>query len=227
MKTKEREHARRLRSEEGRSIKEIARLLRVSTSSVSRWVRDVELTEAQHRALRLRNPAYNCQLVASRATAGEARDRRRSYQEDGRAFARRGDALHAAGCMLFWAEGSKDRNAIVFTNSDPAMMRFFLGFLRARFAVPDEKVRVTCDLFADNPERQHDIEQFWLDALGLPRTCLRKSTVNAYSKQSQKKRRNKLPYGTCRLAVHDTRLVQSLYGSVQEYAGFSRPEWLG
>jgi hypothetical protein len=38
---------------------------------------------------------------------------------------------------------------------------------------------------------------------------------------------NKLPYGTCRLAVHDTALVQSIYGAIQEHAGFERPEWLG
>jgi hypothetical protein len=35
-----------------------------------------------------------------------------------------------------------------------------------------------------------------------------------------------LPYGTCRLVVHDTALVQSIYGAIQEYAGFDRPEWL-
>ncbi len=52
------------------------------------------------------------------------------------------------------------------------------------------------------------------------------STVNRYSKHSQKKRRNKLPFGTCRLVVCDTRIVQSIYGAIQEYAGFERPEWL-
>jgi hypothetical protein len=51
--------------------------------------------------------------------------------------------------------------------------------------------------------------------------------VNRYSKYSQKKRRNKLPYGTCRLAVHDTRLAHELYGAIQEYGGFDRDEWLG
>jgi transcriptional regulator with XRE-family HTH domain len=41
-----------------------------------------------------------------------------------------------------------------------------------------------------------------------------------------KKRQNKLPYGTCRLKVCDTSLVQSIYGAIQEYAGFDREEWL-
>jgi hypothetical protein len=56
---------------------------------------------------------------------------------------------------------------------------------------------------------------------------LRKSAVNVYSKHSQKKRRNRLPYGTLRVCVHSTRVVQSIYGSIQEYGGFERPEWLG
>jgi hypothetical protein len=50
--------------------------------------------------------------------------------------------------------------------------------------------------------------------------------VNVYSKYSQKKRRNKLPYGTCKLVYNDTRTMQSIYGAIQEYAGFDRPEWL-
>jgi hypothetical protein len=61
----------------------------------------------------------------------------------------------------------------------------------------------------------------------LPRSCLRKSIVNVYSKYSQKKRCNKLPYGTCKVAYCDTAVAHSIYGAIQEYAGFDRPEWLG
>jgi hypothetical protein len=128
--------------------------------------------------------------------------------------------------MLFWAEGSRRRNTVVFTNSDPEMVRYFVAFLRSSYGVQDDAFSVNCNLFADHVERQHEIEQFWLDTLGLPRSSLRKSTVNVYSKHSQKKRRNKLPYGTVRVCVHSTRVVQSIYGSIQEYAGFERPEWL-
>jgi hypothetical protein len=98
--------------------------------------------------------------------------------------------------------------------------------LRACYAVPDAKVRVTCNLFADHAERQREIEDFWLSELRLPQACLRKSTVNRYSKHSKKKRRNKLPYGTCRLNVYDTRLVHEIRGVIQESGGFEREEWL-
>jgi hypothetical protein len=69
-------------------------------------------------------------------------------------------------------------------------MRFFIGFLRGYFGVPNEKVRVHCNLFADHLQRQRAIEEGWLDALALPRERLGKSTVNVYSKYSAKKRRN-------------------------------------
>jgi len=95
------------------------------------------------------------------------------------------------------------------------------------FDIPDEKLRVTCHLFADHLERQVEVEQYWLDLLELPRSSICKSQVNVYSKYSQKKRQNKLPYGTARVCVNSTRVVQSIYGSIQEYGGFERPEWLG
>jgi hypothetical protein len=128
--------------------------------------------------------------------------------------------------MLYWAEGGKTRNQVRITNSDPEVLRFFLRFLRTYFSVADEKVRITCHLFADHLSRQFEIEQFWLDELELPRASLGKSVVNVYSKYSKKKRQNRLPYGTCRLVVSRTAIVQHIFGAIQEYGGFDRPEWL-
>jgi transposase-like protein len=222
MKTAERLKARELRVGEGRSVKEIARLLGVAQSTVSLWVRDLELTEVQRGDL-----AGRARRLRVEARSACWRERRRRFQEHGRLLARRGDALHAAGCMLYWAEGSKQRNAAQISNADPEVLRFFVRFLRTYFEVSDERIRVACNLFADHLERQREIEQFWLDTLELPSNSLRRSIVNVYSKYSQKKRQNRLPYGTCRLSVHSTAIVQSIFGSIQEYGGFEREEWLG
>jgi transcriptional regulator with XRE-family HTH domain len=226
VKTEEREEARRLRRDEGRSVREIQQLLGVSKSSVSSWVRDIELAPEQVEALRQRNPRYNAQLNGSHANVARALSRRAKYQEDGRLLARLGRREYIAGCMLFWAEGSRCGNSLQLTNSDPELIRFFVHFLRRQLGVPDEKIRVACNLFADHEERQHEIEQFWLDVVALPRSALTKTMVNRYSKWSQKKRKNKLPYGTCRVSIHDTRLEHLLYGSIQELAAFERDEWL-
>jgi hypothetical protein len=224
MKTRERERARLLRRERGLSVKQLTRILGVSKSTISVWVRDIELSDEQR--ARLEAQSSWGRLAGSQTNAVRGLARRTKAQRLGRARARKGGTLHVAGCMLFWAEGSRSRNTVEFVNSDPAMVKFFLRFLRSCFRVPDSKVRVTCNLFADHEDRQEEIEDFWLELLGLPRTCLRKSTVNRFSKYSKKKRKNKLPYGTCRLTLSDTQIVQSIYGSIQEYAGFDREEWL-
>jgi transposase-like protein len=210
----------------GYSIKQIARLLNVSSSSVSLWVRDIELTEEQHAELRRRSAIYDGQLLGRAVSSSRRRAQRRAYQEHGRALARRSDVRHAIGCMLYWAEGTKTRNQIRFSNSDPEMVRTFVEFLRTYFHLDDEHIRLTCHLFADHEERQREIEHFWLEVTQLPRSSLCQSIVNVYSKYSAKKRRNKLPYGTCRVVVNRTRVVQSIYGAIQEYAGFDRPAWL-
>jgi transcriptional regulator with XRE-family HTH domain len=122
VKTEEREKARSLRQKEGLPIKEIARRVGVSVSSVSEWVRDIELTDEQHEALLARNPAYNRQLSGWAVAAARRREERRAAQEEGRELARRRDPVHVAGCMLYWAEGSKRRNQLRFSNSDPARL---------------------------------------------------------------------------------------------------------
>jgi transcriptional regulator with XRE-family HTH domain len=226
LKTVEREQARLLRRMDGLSVKEIAARLGVARSSVSVWVRDIELTEEQHEALRARNPIYNQQVAGRGGTSKRRRAERRAYQEHGRALARRGDPLHVVGCMLYWAEGDKGRNEARLSNSDPEIIRAYVAFLRAYFRLRDEEIRLSCNLFADHVQRQHEIEQFWLDVAGLPRSSSCRSIVNVYSKYSLKKRMNKLPYGTCRVVVHRTRVVQSIYGAIQEYGGFDRPAWL-
>lgn len=207
-------------------MKEIAALLGVSRSSVSLWVRDIELSAAQHAALQERNGLHKRQCLAREAMSAKARSRRVAWQEDGRKRACAGDRRYVAGCMLYWAEGSRNRNRLVFTNSDPEMIRVFVDFLRRSFALNNERFRVTCNLFADHLARQHEIEDFWLATTGLTRESLCKSIVNRYSRYSQKKRTNKLPYGTCRVVVHGSEITQTIYGSIQELAGFDRPEWL-
>jgi hypothetical protein len=210
------------------SVKEIARLVGVAPSSVSRWVRDIPLTADQLESLRQRNPAYNNQLRGASRNAERGRARRLAAQDEGRLRARQADSLYIAGVMLYWAEGDKSsRNAVRISNSDPEVLKLFMRFLRECLDVPNARVSVTCNLFADHVDRQVEIEDFWLDELELPRERLCKSFVNVYSKYSQKKRQNKLPYGTTRITVHSTRVVQCIFGAIQEYAGFERPEWLG
>lgn len=226
MKTRERRLAERLRRERGMSVREIAKDVGVARSTASLWVRGIELTNEQRRALAARNPIYNGQCKGAATNKERARALRLAYQAEGRRRVHPRDPLYLAGCMLFWGEGSKSRNTVEFANSDPAMVELFVRFLRVCFEIPDRAIRVRCHLYADHDGRRGEIEQFWLDLLGLPRGCLNRS-VTAISRASQGKRRRTLPYGTCRVPVSRVQVAQTIYGSIQEFGGFERPEWLG
>lgn len=220
-KPREREVARRLRQEDGMPMKRIAAKLGVSLSSVSLWTRDNEL-EPAHRERNRR------QEYAARATTWSDlnRAKRLSDQEEGRRVARLGNPVHFAGCMLYWAEGAKDRNNALIANSDVHMLRFFMRFLLSCFDLGPSDFSVRLNVYTGNGRSVAEIERHWLDALGLPRSCLRKHVFNHFPTSSGQ-RTNKLPFGVCTLRVRrSTRIVQHIYGAIQEYAGFEEPRWL-
>ncbi len=220
-KVREQAEARRLRAEYGMPMKEIAARLSVSSSSVYLWTRDIQLTaEQRQRNMRRSRTAF------SQTWRNVHRARRREYQEQGRAAARAGDPLHLAGCMLYWAEGSKRRGTVRLTNSDVNMVAFFKRFLTTCFSVEPSDLRLSLHVYTGNGLSVREIEEHWLTALDLPRSCLRKHSLNPLPTSSSGAKRNKLPYGVCTLVVHDTRIAQHIYGAIQEYAGFEEPRWL-
>jgi Homeodomain-like domain-containing protein len=228
-KPRERARARELRGR-GEPYKRIAAELGVSVNSAYRWTRDIELSDEQRRRNQVgpRGPQNPLQ-IARRAAAWTRlhRERRNAYQEEGRRRARDGDPLHMAGCMLYWAEGSKKRNRLTFANSDVEMVRFFATFLKESLGVRPEDCRVRLNVYTNNGLPVKEIERHWLTALELPISCLRGHSLNHYPTSSSGKKRRKLPYGVCSLTVaRSTRLIQHIYGAIQEYAGFEEPRWL-
>jgi hypothetical protein len=189
-------------------------------------VRDVPLTLEQEAALDARNPVRSGQRTGAENNARRCRELRSAAQRHGRELARGGDPDFIAGCMLYWAEGSKRRNTAQLTNSDADLLDAYLGFLRCHYAVPDARIAFSVNCFLGNGLTLDEIEAWWLDRLALPSSCLRKAAVNRLSSASKRKRGHVLPYGTGRISVGSTFIVQSIYGAIQEYAGIDRPEWL-
>jgi DNA-binding transcriptional regulator YdaS (Cro superfamily) len=226
MKRAERENAERLRREDGMSIKAIAARLAVSPSSVSRWVAHVELTAEQRRSLAAAVRLGPGRLKGAATRREAALESRRAAQEHGRALARRGHPLHQRGCMLYWAEGSKLRNVAALTNSDPDLLGVFVAFLSKCYGVPRDALALSVNCHLGNGLSLDRIERWWLQRLDLPEAALRAATVNRPSGASRHRRGNVLPYGTARVCLYSTVVVQSIYGAIQQYAGIDRPEWI-
>lgn len=221
--------AARVLRENGWSYKKIAAELDVSPASAFNWTRDIPLTQNQIDFNNGRGIPADSAIVNTRARtwAKKNRDRRAGFQLEGRWRAVDGDPLHKAGCMLYWAEGAKDRNCATFCNSDVHMVRFFARFIRECFGMGSEDFSLSLNVYLGNGLTIEEIEDHWLSALDLPRSSLRKHQINNFPTSSSGAKRN-LPYGVCTLRVkRSTWIIQHIYGAIQEYGGFEEPKWLG
>jgi len=82
-------------------------------------------------------------------------------------------------------------------------------------------------VYLGNGRSIREIEDYWIQRLGLPRSCLRKHSINHFPTSSSGKKRDCLPFGVCTIrALRSTRLVQQIYGAIQEYSGLDQPRWL-
>lgn len=220
-KPEERESARKLRRQ-GKSIKDIAREVDVSSSTVSRWVRDIKLTDLQLSNLKQQQKQWKYQNKGAQRNKNNAQSRRLKYQNEGRLKAKEADILHMQGCMLYWAEGAKDRNRLEFVNSDVNMIELFIDFLRISLKIPDSQIHARIHCHSDNPEDISNIQEYWSDILKLPLENFGKVQI----KNGSKSRKNRLEYGVCGLRVESTSYVQHIFGAIQEYGGFDNPDWL-
>lgn len=210
------DHARHLRSQ-GMSILEIADLLKAPVEEVSGWVRDEVLSVKESHLASLNH------LIAAQTRSIHLRAKRREYQQEGRERAKEKRPLHLAGCMLYWGEGTKSRSGLSLINSDANMLLLFIKFLRDEMLVSDKDIKINVQCHTTNVEEMQAISAYWLELLHLSSSSLTRIKV----KKGNPDRPHKIyKYGFCTINVNGTRLIQHIYGAIQEYAGFDDPSWL-
>jgi predicted transcriptional regulator len=203
---------------EGLSLKQIASQLNVSKSSVSIWVRNIVLSHEQKMKL---SPS----LGGNTYTRDHFQKIRKEYQKEGRELIKNCNKEFIAGLMLFWAEGSKDRGSVIFSNSNPHMIKFFLNFLCKYFNIDKNIIAFSFQWYSGNSLTFLKVRDFWLDTLGLTEKNLRRCYVDNRYPMAPGRKKDKLMYGVGRLRINDVRIKQMLFGAIQEYIGFNNPEW--
>lgn len=209
----------------GMSIGAIAKNLEVSKSTVSLWVRDVLLNNAQKKILK---DNQNNLKLARNKNSELCRERRQQWQQEGREQAKKykTDVDFITGCILYWGEGGKTvPNTTCFVNSDPDMMFCFLNFLNKYYNVKINKIKTHIYCHLDYGLTYEEIRDFWCNKLQIKNSCFYKPTLLSEQVQTKGKHR-KLKYGVCRISVHDVQITQRIFGAIQEIIGFDKHEWL-
>jgi len=128
MKTAEKEEAIRLRKL-GKSYGEIKKKIKVSKSSLTLWLRDIKLTEAQQKRIYIELRQKNAYRLAKANQRKREEETRKTIKEAKKeAFRLSKNLLFLAGLMLYWAEGDKsdEREMVKFSNSDPRMIKLIM-----------------------------------------------------------------------------------------------------
>lgn len=186
MKVTEKTEAIRLR-QLGLSYGAIASKLKVSESTLSLWLRDIELTADQIAKLKTRS-GINSALKRRAFWNKEIKEAYDGYAPP------LNDPMFTLGLGLYWGEGSKwSRSEVALSNSDPKLCRTYLKWMRDYFG--HERFSILVHHY--HPKNDYEVRLFWSEQLGIPLEDFRKSQF-AVSKVSQRKKQT-LPHGTAHI----------------------------
>ena len=191
------------RSELGKALRrlgltygEIRDLIPVPKGTLSDWCREIDLSKEQIEAIRERTGPDSRRGIPvdtqwrRREEIAQIREQARRFAED-----HLDDAFFMAGVVLYWGEGSKTRNDLVLSNSDPAALRAFVSWVR-RYLTPNAEFVLSMHLHEGNDETA--ARSYWRQAIGLREARFTKTFIKA---RGTGHRKNHLEHGVCRVRV--------------------------
>jgi len=156
----------------GESIRQIAKRLKVSPSSASMWCRDIELSQEQTSELKRRHidPEYGKRKDYHKKVRKERMDKEKKLYEQG--IKEIGNIskreLFLTGIALYWAEGFKKDSRVGFASMDPAMINFFIRWLKECFNYSNEDLKLAVTANISHKYRIHEIQNYWSKQTGIP-----------------------------------------------------------
>ncbi len=178
-KTELRSSAHALRRS-GKSIKEIARSLHVSPSTVSLWVRDIVLTSVQENTLRARMIAAGDRgrLMGAETNRRKRLEKisraRKEAAREIQSLSRR--ELLYLGLGLYWGEGTKAvSSALAISNSDPAILITAMQWFERCFEIRRDDFRPRIFINATHRDREQKLLAYWAKMLRLPKSQFSKT----------------------------------------------------
>ena len=170
----------------GKSYSEILKNIPVAKSTLSLWLRSVNLTKRQKQKLTLKK-------LQACWRGGEVKrlDRiKRSKKIIEQAATEVGEMtdrdLWLTGIMLYWAEGSKEKEyspgaGLIFGNSDVKMIRIYLKWLKKCLFVSEDEITFGIYIHENYADSTKKVREFWSKETGFPISSFK----NVYFKRNK------------------------------------------
>ncbi|QQG52970.1 MAG: hypothetical protein HY931_01910 [Candidatus Falkowbacteria bacterium] len=204
MKKSLKQKALRLRAK-GCSFREISLALDVSKSTASVWARSVVLdTQAKLRIKKLGDDGRDngkktiCtkqQKILAEIDSGCGVFKNRQYGiDDYKLFL----------ALLYWGEGAKTKNRLVFINSDPAMIRVYMFLMRKSFIIKEEKFHALLHLHEYH--NKEEMLNFWSKITGIS-----KNQFSIYNKPHTGINKKEGYKGCLSIRYGDSRILKEVF----------------
>lgn len=212
-----RARARELRAQ-GHAYNQIAGQLGVSKSSVSLWVRDLpcppRLSYAENRRRsaegvrqywakerEIRGVRRAGEVAAAAADIGKLSDRE----------------ILVAGAIAYWCEGTKRKpphnfERVIFVNSDPGLIGFFMRFLAS--AGVESSELTFCVQIHENADVEA-AQRFWQEITGAHAGQFTKPTLKRHNPKTNRKNTGDSYHGCLRISVYRS---STLYRKIEGWA---------
>ncbi|NCO23178.1 response regulator transcription factor [Candidatus Kuenenbacteria bacterium] len=169
----------------GYSVKEIADKLHIAESTSSLWVRSIKLNREAEQRLKERKllKYYKSSLSWQKKRAESKKQFKVLALKTINKIKKDPNHLKIYCALLYWCEGGKnDKEAVRFINSDPALIKTFIGLFRKVFQVDEKKFCILLHVHEYHDEEKQ--KNFWSSLTKIPK----KQFFKVFYKQHTKKR---------------------------------------
>lgn len=224
-KLEEKMRAQELRRQ-GLSYGEILLQINVSKDTISRWCRDIELTDVQKKRLS-ENKIFG-QRKGSLVAADNKRQARilrtqtifKEAKKELGSLSKRDRFI--AGLMLYAGEGDKADGRGGFANSDPKLIKFMINWFKEICHLPMSKFRGAIWIHEGLDELK--AKRFWSRLTGIPKQQFFKTYIAKDKKDSRKIRKNIHEYGVFAIRFSDSDKQRRIIGWISALLDGRIPE---
>lgn len=205
----------------GLSYGEILEQIKISKDTLSRWCRDIPLTDSQKKRL-LENKSLGQRKGSLIAADNKRRKRfariREIHIESKRELGpiKKRDKL-IAGILLYAGEGEKRDGSVGFANSDPKLIKFMMNWFKEFCNVPLSKFRGAIWLHEGLSES--DAKKFWSGLTGIPLSQFHKTYIAKNKTDSKKVRKNIHEFGVFAIRFGDKDTHRRIMGWISAVLG--------
>ncbi len=191
---------------EGKTYSEILKEVLIAKSTLSEWLRDVGLSRPAFQKLTKKRLE-----AAKRGGIAKHEQRIRRTEEirkrallDVKQITKR--ELWLIGTILYWAEGTKEKDFrpgtnISFNNSDPRMIKLFVKWLIKSCGISRERIKFEIYIHENSKNSAEDARKYWSKITRFPLDDFSKVYFKRTKSKTNRKNIGNLYYGLLRVKV--------------------------